>query len=176
MIIFAQVSVPGRQLPERARACFSSRIEKLKMVIDACMLRSCWMDNVSEIYQHYFAGSIVRILQTTRSESVDVAVEFAEIQLVATSSANMLVETQDPDIAMGNLEITGFIRQQYLKPFISYDRLHQKYGVAFEKATNCQICSKKFLSLIRPMQNCRFCGRAVCNACRSRTYFKRLAS
>ena len=131
------------------------------------MSRYCCTDNSVKIYLYDFAGSIVRILQTTRSESIDVAVDFAEIQLVATTPDNMLIETQDPDIAMRNLELTGFIRQQYLKPFISYDRLHQKYGVEFATSDNCQICDKKFRALIRPMQNCRFCGRAVCSACRS---------
>lgn len=112
-------------------------------------------------------GSVVRVLQRTRAESVEFAIDFAEIQLIATSADNMQVETEDAATATRNLAITGYIRMQHLKPFISYDRLTQKYGIEFQTADSCQICDKRFIALIRPMQNCRFCGQAVCAACRS---------
>ena len=116
---------------------------------------------------HNVTGSVVRVLQRTRAESVEFAIDFAEIQLISTSADSMQVETEDAATAMRNLAITGYMRMQHLKPFISYDRLTQKYGIEFQTADSCQICDKRFIALIRPMQNCRFCGQAVCSACRS---------
>ena len=44
-------------------------------------------------------------------------------------------------------------------------RQETKYGVVFQKSKECQICGIKFGFRTRT-HHCRFCGRAVCAACR----------